>query len=141
MKKLDGKIALVMGAGSIGPGMGNGKAAAVAYAREGGRVACVDLVRETAEETAAIIANENGQAIALAADVTDSASVEAAVAQTIAHFGSIEILHNNVGVTHMGGPVELTDEQFEAAVKLNLGPVETRGADGMPVTGGARPTQ
>ena len=121
--RLKGRTAIVFGAGSSGPGWGNGKAAAVAYAREGARVVCVDLVRETAEETAAIIANESGQAIAVAADVTDNASVEAAVAQAIAHFGSIDILHNNVGVTHMGGPVELTDEQFEAAVKLNLGPV------------------
>ena len=121
--RLKGKAAIVFGAGSSGPGWGNGKAAAVAYAREGARVACVDLVRETAEETAAIIANESGQAIAVAADVTDNASVEAAVAQALAHFGSIDILHNNVGVTHMGGPVELTEEQFEAAVQLNLGPV------------------
>jgi len=121
--RLKGKAAIVFGAGSSGPGWGNGKAAAVAYAREGARVACVDLVRETAEETAAIIATEGGEAMAIAADVTDSASIEAAVAQVVARFGGIDILHNNVGVTHMGGPVELAEEQFEAAVKLNLGPV------------------
>ena len=59
--RLKGKTAIVFGAGSSGPGWGNGKAAAVAYAREGARVACVDLVREAAEETAAIIANEGGR--------------------------------------------------------------------------------
>src|SRR6478735_7979117 len=121
--RLKDKTAIVFGAGSSGPGWGNGKAAAVAYAREGARVACVDLVQETAEETAAIIVKEGGDAIAIAADVTDSDSVEAAAAQTVARFGGIGILHNNVGVTHMGGPVELTEDQFEAAVKLNLGPV------------------
>ena len=121
--RLKDKTAIVFGAGSSGPGWGNGKAAAVAYAREGARVACIDLVQETAEETAAIIVKEGGDAIAIAADVTDTDSVEAAAAQTVARFGGIDILHNNVGVTHMGGPVELTEEQFEAAVKLNLGPV------------------
>ena len=59
--RLKDKTAIVFGAGSSGPGWGNGKAAAVAYAREGARVACVDLVQETAEETAAIIANERWQ--------------------------------------------------------------------------------
>ena len=70
--RLKDKTAIVFGAGSSGPGWGNGKAAAVAYAREGARVACVDLVQETAEETAAIIVKEGGDAIAIAADVTDS---------------------------------------------------------------------
>lgn len=121
--RLKGKAAIVFGAGSSGSGWGNGKAAAVAYAREGARVACVDLVRNAAEETASIIAKEDGEAIALAADVTKTGSVEDAVAEMIATFGRIDILHNNVGVTHMGGPVELTEEQFEAALQLNIGPV------------------
>jgi len=121
--RLKGKAAIVFGAGSSGPGWGNGKAAAVAYAREGARIACVDLVLEAAEETASIIGKEGGEAIAVAADVTDTRSIEGAVAQVVAHFGRIDILHNNVGVTHMGGPLELTEEQFEAALKLNIGPV------------------
>ena len=54
--RLKGKTAIVFGAGSSGPGWGNGKAAAAAYAREGARVACIDLVQEAAEETASIIA-------------------------------------------------------------------------------------
>lgn len=121
--RLSGKTAIVFGAGSSGAGWSNGKAAAVAYAREGARVACIDLVREAAEETASIIEKEGGEAFAVAADVTVTDSVAAAVKQTVAAFGHIDILHNNVGVTHMGGPVELTEEQFEAALKLNLGPV------------------
>lgn len=113
----------MFGAGSSGPGWGNGKAAAVAFAREGARVACVDLVAEAAEETAAIIREEEFDAIAIAADVTDLASIEAAAAKTAEAFGGIGILHNNVGVTHMGGPVELDEEKFQAALDLNIGPV------------------
>ena len=80
-------------------------------------------MHEAADETASIIAHEGGEAIAVAADVTDPSSIESAVAKVIGHFGRIDILHNNVGVTHMGGPVELTEEQFEAALNLNIGPV------------------
>lgn len=121
--RLKGKTAIVFGAGSSGPGWGNGKAAAVAYAREGAQVACIDLVQEAAEETATIIKQEGGNAIALVADVTETESILGAVAGTIAEFGRINILHNNVGVTHMGGPVELSEEKFTAALDLNIGPV------------------
>jgi len=121
--RLKDKVAIVFGAGSSGPGWGNGKAAAVAYAREDARVACVDLVQEAAEETAAIISQEGGTALAVAADVTDLSSIGRAVERAVAEFGRIDILHNNVGVTHMGGPVELSEEQFAAALNLNIGPV------------------
>jgi NAD(P)-dependent dehydrogenase (short-subunit alcohol dehydrogenase family) len=121
--RLKGKAAIVFGAGSSGPGWGNGKAAAVAYAREGARVACIDLSLEAAEETAGIIRQEGGIAIAVTADVTNTASVADTVAVTVADFERIDILHNNVGVTHMGGPVELTDDKFEAALNLNIGSV------------------
>ncbi|WNJ91832.1 SDR family oxidoreductase [Bosea sp. 685] len=121
--RLKSKIAIVFGAGSSGPGWGNGKAAAVAFAREGARVACIDISQAAADETAGIIAAEGGVAIALAADVTQQGSIDAAVAATMTRFGRIDILHNNVGITHMGGPVELSEEQFKAAVDLNLGPV------------------
>ena len=121
--RLKGKTAIVFGAGSSGPGWGNGKAAAVAYAREGARVICIDLVQAAADETAAIISEEGGEALAIAADVTEQGSVDDAVATTMARFGGIQILHNNVGVTHMGGPVELSEEKFRAALDLNLGSV------------------
>lgn len=121
--RLKGKAAIVFGAGSSGPGWGNGKAAAVAYAREGAAVACVDLNCKAAEETVEIIAAEGYKAIAVAADVTDQASVDDAVAATVGTLGGVDILHNNVGVTHMGGPVELDEKSFQAALDLNLGPV------------------
>ncbi len=121
--RLTGKRALVFGAGSSGPGFGNGKAAAVQFAREGARVACVDLSADAAEETAEIIRGEGLEAIAVAADVTELQSVSATVARTREAFGGIDILHNNVGVTHMGGPVELDEESFRASVDLNIGSV------------------
>ena len=121
--RLKGKTAIVFGAGSSGPGWGNGKAAAVAYAREGAKVACIDLVAEAAQETVDIIIGEGGAALAIAADVTDTTSVADAVAQAVADFARIDILHNNVGVTHMGGPVELSEAQFEASLDLNIGPI------------------
>jgi NAD(P)-dependent dehydrogenase (short-subunit alcohol dehydrogenase family) len=121
--RLKDKTAIVFGAGSAGPGWGNGKAAAVAYAREGAKVACIDLVEAAAHETAEIIKGEKGTAIAVAANVTQSQSVEDAVAQTINRFGRIDVLHNNVGVTHMGGPVELSEEKFQVALDLNIGSV------------------
>ena len=121
--RLAGKSAIVFGAGSSGPGWGNGKAAAVAYAREGARVACADSARDAAEETAAIIRDEGLEAFSVTADVTDLASVRDAVAASVQAFGGLDILHNNVGVTHMGGPLELDEESFRAALDINVGSV------------------
>jgi len=121
--RLKDKVAIVFGAGSAGPGWGNGKAAAVAFAREGAKVMCVDLVSAAAEETASIITGEGNVGEAIAADVTKLDSIEAAVARTIERFGRIDILHNNVGMTHMDGPVELDEARFQAAVDLNIGSV------------------
>jgi NAD(P)-dependent dehydrogenase (short-subunit alcohol dehydrogenase family) len=121
--RLKGKVAIVFGAGSSGPGWGNGKAAAVAYAREGAQVACIDLIESAAQETADIVVGEGGSAFGLAADVTDTAWVQTAVAETIRRFQQIDILHNNVGITHMGGPVDLDEQQFAASLNLNIGSV------------------
>ncbi len=121
--RLTGKRAIVFGAGSSGPGFGNGKATAMQFAREGARVACIDLSPDAAEETAQIIRGEGFEAIAVAADVTSLESVSQTVAITCKAFGGIDILHNNVGVTHMGGPVELDEESFRASVDLNIGSV------------------
>lgn len=121
--RLAGKVVLVFGAGSSGPGWGNGKAAAVAFAREGARVACIDIARVAAEETAGIIAGEGGTAIAVQADVTSLESVEACVSTVIAAFGKVDILHNNVGVVFPGGPLELDEATFQRSLDLNLGSV------------------
>ena len=119
-QKLAGRTALVFGAGSIGPGWGNGKAAAVAYARAGAKVVAIDNNRAAAEETAAIISAEQGEVIALTCDVTNLADVERAVSQASAKFGSIDILHNNVGHAGMGGPIDLSEQQWLREIDLNL---------------------
>jgi len=118
--RLAGRVALVFGAGSSGPGWGNGKAAAVMYAREGARVIAVDLNRAAAEETAGIIAGEGNQAVALAGDITKSADVAEIVGEVVTRFGVIDILHNNVGITDMGGIAEITDERWQKVMDINL---------------------
>jgi NAD(P)-dependent dehydrogenase (short-subunit alcohol dehydrogenase family) len=110
--RLAGKVALVVGGGSIGPGWGNGKAAAVVYAREGARVAVVDRREEAAQETVDIIRAAGGEAVALAGDVTNEADVARIVEQAIAAYGRIDVLHNNVGGSGTGkhlGNITLDD--------------------------------
>ncbi len=118
--KLAGKVALVFGAGSSGPGWGNGKATAVMYAREGARVVAVDLNRAAAEETAAIIQGEGFQATALAGDITNSTDVAAIVEETHTRFGAIDILHNNVGITDMGDIASISEERWKKVMDINL---------------------
>jgi NAD(P)-dependent dehydrogenase (short-subunit alcohol dehydrogenase family) len=118
--RLAGKVAVVFGAGSSGPGWGNGKAAAVLYAREGATVVAVDVAIGAAEETAAIIRAEGGSVFALAADVTRSADVRAAVEAMTSRYGRIDILHNNVGMTDMGELPEISDERWQRGLDANL---------------------
>jgi len=118
--RLDGKTALVFGAGSCGPGWGNGKAAAVAYARAGAAVVAADLKLERAAETRSIIEQENGSCLALKADVTQAGEIEDAVAKTLAAHPRIDILHNNVGIDGMGNPIELSEAGWNHVVATNL---------------------
>ena len=115
--RMTNKVVLVMGAGCSGSGIGNGRASAILYAREGAEaVVCVDIVRAAAEETAAMIAAEGGLALVHEADVTNAAQVEALVAEVIARHGRIDVLHNNVGLTAMGGPIEESLEDRKSVV-------------------------
>lgn len=118
--RLSGKRALVMGAGSSGPGWGNGKATAVLFAREGACVVCADVNAEAATETAALIESEGGTAIAEACDVTVSDQVAAVVDRTVGRWDGIDILHNNVGIAKMGGPVELSETDWHRVMDVNL---------------------
>ncbi len=119
MRRLEGRVALVFGAGSIGEGWGNGKAAAVAYAREGARVACVDRDLASAAATCALIEREGGSAIALQADVTSSPEIGACVAAVEEAFGAIDILHNNVGINVAGGVEEASEESWRRVMDVN----------------------
>ncbi|MFF7056123.1 SDR family NAD(P)-dependent oxidoreductase [Achromobacter spanius] len=119
-QRVKDKVALVFGAGSSGPGWGNGKAAAALYAREGARIYAVDLRAEAAEETRRVIEAEGGQCAALVADVTQSAQIQAVVARVLDEAGRIDILHNNVGITEMGGPIEASEESWHRVLDTNL---------------------
>ncbi len=119
-ERLRDKVAIVFGAGSSGPGWGNGKAAAVLFAREGARVMAVDANPQAADETRKIIESEGGRCEVAVADVTKADDVERVVALTAGTFGGrIDILHNNVGSTVMGALHELTPEQWDRAYDIN----------------------
>ncbi len=119
-QRLQGRVALVFGAGSVGPGWGNGKATAVQYAREGARVVCVDLNQAAADETRDIILGEGGEARSLTCDVTRRDLIEQAVAATCDAYGTIDVLHNNVGLPAMGSIETITDAQWQLAMDVNL---------------------
>lgn len=118
--RLAGKVALVTGAGSVGPGWGNGRAAAVLFAREGARVVAVDRDAAAADETARLIAEEQGQVLVVEADVTDLESVTAMAESAIKRFGRIDVLLNNVGGSLPGGPEEMSVEEFRGQIDINL---------------------
>ena len=118
--RLKGKVALVVGAGSVGPGWGNGKATAVAFAREGARVFCTDINPDAAEETARIIGSEGGEAVAYRADVSKAADVIVMVEACTAAYGRIDVLDNNVGIAEIGGVVEVSEAEWDRVFAVNL---------------------
>jgi len=118
--RLQGKVAIVTGAGSSGPGWGNGKATAVLFAREGAHVVAVDLKREAVEETVGIIRDEGNRGEAYVADVTEAADVDGLVRHCIATHGRIDVLHNNVGIVEVGGPVATEEASWDRVVDVNL---------------------
>ena len=119
-ERLAGKVALVTGAGSSGPGWGNGKAAAVLFAREGASVCCADRDAAAAEETARIIRAEGGQAMVVEADVADATQVAAMVRSCTARFGRIDVLLNNVGIAVPGGVDDLAEADWDRAFAVNV---------------------
>jgi len=119
--RLANKVALVIGAGSIGPGWGNGKATAVAYGREGATVICVDKNAEAAAETAELVKAEGAQVLALGADVCNEDDVRRIVATSMDAYGRIDVLHNNVGLALLGGPVDISLQDWQRSLDLNIG--------------------
>jgi NAD(P)-dependent dehydrogenase (short-subunit alcohol dehydrogenase family) len=118
--RLKDKVALVSGAGSSGPGWGNGKATAVLFAREGAKMLAADLNLDAAVETKRIIEAEGGICEAVAGNVSRADHVAAMVEACIATFGGIDVLHNNVGVVEVGGPIETTEESWDRVNDVNL---------------------
>jgi NAD(P)-dependent dehydrogenase (short-subunit alcohol dehydrogenase family) len=119
--RVEGKVAIVTGAGSTpGPGVGTGKASAVVLGREGARVLLVDLHPERAEETRALIEADGGTAAVFGADCTRADACEAMVQAAVDAFGTVDILVNNVGRAFVGTVVDTSEEQWDAALDLNL---------------------
>ncbi|HET9663678.1 MAG TPA: SDR family NAD(P)-dependent oxidoreductase, partial [Burkholderiales bacterium] len=114
------KVVLVTGAGSVGPGWGNGRAAAVLFAQEGARVFAVDRAADTMQETLDLIREARGEVTSHQCDVTNSAAVAAMVQACLEAYGRIDVLVNNVGGSAAGGPVELSEEAWDAQVDHNL---------------------
>jgi len=120
MQRLKGKVALVVGAGSIGPGWGNGKATAVTFARQGAQVFCVDRNGTAAQETVDIIAAEGGSASAFTADVSRSDEVQAMAATCLRTYGRIDVLDNNVGIAETGSVVDVSEADWDRVFAVNL---------------------
>ena len=122
--RLQDKVALVVGGGQTpGATTGNGRATALVFAREGARVAVADRSLESAEETVRLIRAEGGDAVALTADVTDEASVEAMIGAVTDRWSRLDVLHNNVGVSLAGGDAvveEIDLAAFDRVTAINL---------------------
>jgi NAD(P)-dependent dehydrogenase (short-subunit alcohol dehydrogenase family) len=122
--RLKDRVAIVVGAGqSPGQGIGNGRATAVTFAREGAKVLCVDHHLDSAQETVEMISANGGTALAFKADVTSTAELNAMVAEADSRWGRVDVLHNNVGVSIAGGDAELpdlTEEALDRCIAINL---------------------
>lgn len=122
--RLSGKIAIIVGAGQTpGEGMGNGRATALRFAREGAKILAVDRNLSSAQETAALVQGEGGDCSAFEADVTDEATLADTMAFALDRWGRIDVLHNNVGVSIAGGdgsPLDITEEAFDRICAINL---------------------
>ena len=118
--RLQDRIAIVTGAGCVGPGWGNGRATAVRFAEEGAKIFAVDRDLDSVAETVERVKKAGGEIVTHQCDVTGAASVEVMVKTCLDRFGRIDILVNNVGGSAHGGPVELSEDVWDAQVDSNL---------------------
>lgn len=120
MRRLEEKVAIVTGAGCVGPGWGNGRATCVRFAQEGAKIFAVDLRMDTMTETLALARAEGGDIEPYICDVTDRSAVEAMVAQCQERFGTVDILVNNVGGSAKGGAAALEEKVWDRQMDFNL---------------------
>ncbi|KAA0889318.1 SDR family NAD(P)-dependent oxidoreductase [Pusillimonas sp. ANT_WB101] len=118
--RLKNKVAIITGAGSVGPGWGNGRAAAWRFAQEGAKVFAVDLNPSALESTVDLVRAEGGEITPFTADVTQASEVSKLVEACIATYGRVDILMNNVGGSHKGGPVDLSEQDWDKQIDFNL---------------------
>ncbi|RDE07549.1 SDR family NAD(P)-dependent oxidoreductase [Sphingomonas aracearum] len=120
--RLEGKVALVLGAGTLGSegGLSNGAAVALNFARQGAKVVAADLRLDLAEATSAAIRAEGFSSIAAQADASNSADVKQLIDRALAEYGRIDIHHNNVGIEQLGGPVETEEDAWDRVHAVNV---------------------
>lgn len=126
--RLQGKVVLVVGAGSSGAELSNGSACAILFAREGAQVVCVDRLLSAAQDTVARIEAEglHGVARAVEADVRDAARIQQVVDDTVQDHGRIDVLHHNVGIEEFGELIEVQEDSWDRVHAINLkGPMLT----------------
>jgi hypothetical protein len=119
-ERLKDKVGLVVGAGSVGPGWGNGRACATVFAAQGASVFAADISQEALSPTLDLIRSAGGTVEGHLADVTDSGSVKDLVAACIERFGRIDVLVNVVGGSRRGGAAELSEEEWARQLDVNL---------------------
>jgi len=120
MGQFDKKVVIVTGAGASGEGMGNGKAAAIHYARQGAHTVALDIDEAALADTAQIIESEGNSVTSLLCDVSDNSSVADTIAEVHCRLGHIDVLHNNVGLLELDGPVSLTEEVWDKVMETNV---------------------
>jgi len=118
--RLQDRIAIVTGAGCIGPGWGNGRAIAARFAEEGAKIFAVDRDLDSVTETVERVKAAGGEIVTHQCDVTGAASVEVMVKTCVERFGRIDVLVNNVGGSAAGGPAEMAEDVWDAQVDYNL---------------------
>src|SRR2546429_771846 len=118
--RLAGKVAIVTGAGSSGKVIGNGKATAILFAREGAKVLCADAVEDRAGETVEAVLKEGGTASAFRADVSNAADCKVMVQAAVERYGRLDILDNNVGISVRADVLEVTEEQWDRVMAVNV---------------------
>jgi NAD(P)-dependent dehydrogenase (short-subunit alcohol dehydrogenase family) len=117
---LTGRIVFVSGGGSAGPGWSIGRASCVTYARLGAKVCVVDRDASSAEETTKIILQEGGIAQTFVGDVSEEDEVRRLFSEARNQFGPIDVLHHNVGIGKVGGPMETSAEDFDRIHRVNV---------------------
>ncbi|QVQ52273.1 SDR family oxidoreductase [Spiractinospora alimapuensis] len=120
MLRLDGKVCIVTGGGARGDEIGNGRATAIAFAREGARVLVNDLDATAAERTVEMITDEGGEAASFVGDLTDRATAERMVDTAVDRWGRLDVLHNNVGITVGGTVVDVTEATWDRVMEVNV---------------------
>ncbi len=118
--RLEGKAAIVTGAGAQGDGIGNGRAAAILFAREGAKVLLVDRDAALAERTREMIAAEGGESAVFEADVTKSEQCRAMVEAAVSRWGKLDVLQNNVGIGSTGTVVDVAEDAWERLLRVNV---------------------